>query len=547
MPHPTNQSAFRRQSVYPTPDLRDLIFYEVRDDTVDANKIPDEYGKKHRDYPDHRLVLISELDENQRRRWYYAADRDDQYKYNKVISYPYNGRKRFPRITRTIIERRTSYEDDLTTPAMGTADTEYASAQLISERQVEVPDDRLKSLYVAVVRIFDTIPDPNDATDLDELEKFGYRVVYPFGDENFPRVIWTFPVEIDDYNPAGVGTACTIDSSGDGGEDYTALKLSDEQMAPGPDGNVGNVTKVYDTLPGPTLDTVSKRNPIGIPESFIVSSTTTQENTRKATGSSPTTPSGDPVDAESVVESVVQPEGQSHYLDRLVDTKSSVTVGTLVRERLDPQTGGLITVTQTLVDKSTASGSAPDANGLYTEVQPLSQYKSIQVSGRTTDLAINTVTWEEQEDVYWPPVLESLTFATIDKFVEIGGGDTYAAGVYVSYKLKEYAGTSRVVYTRRWFNTAPAAETLTPLVAKPLRWSFIRFRGSVPACLHSSITLTETIGTADPEYPPQTINETFEATLHTDWPDSRVIRSRITLGDGGFYRTTAVAHKPAST
>lgn len=554
---PKNPAPDRPQSVFPTPNLEDVIFWEWRDDVLGANEIPEKYGEKHRNgvkYPHHILVFISDVDtETQKRRWYYAAKREEQWRYNKEISYPYNGRKRFPRITRTTVELRDEYEAALTTTppavAASTADNEYTSATLVAEVQQQIPDERLRSKFVAVVRTYDTIPDITDADDLAELKKFGYRVSFPFGDENYPRVTWTFPIELNKYSEAGVSAACPIDASGTGGTDYTGLKLSDEQLSPvNEESNKGVVTRVYDTLPGPTLDTVSKRIPHGIPEKYIVSATLTREETRKETGATPTTPSGDPVDSESVIESVVGPESQSHYLDRQIDTKWSVSVDSCVDKQVDMDTGGIITITSEVVDKP-GSASAVDANGEYTEVRSLSQTKSLEVSGKTTDLAGNTQTWETIERVYWPPVLESVFFAPIDAYLKFNGvstGETYTKGIYSDYEVKE-GGVfeTRVVYERTWSSTAPAADTAVTLIPRPIAFQFVRFGARIPATLHPAILFQEQIGNNDPDYPPQILSKTFDATNYTDWPASRIIRSQVRPGRGGFFKLKATAYAPS--
>ena len=537
--------------VFPSPDLKDLIFVETLNDS--GIEIPTEYGQKHHDsthYPHHVLVYISPPKPSEDgarvdRDWFWAAKRDKQYLYNAEITYPNNGNKRFPQITRTTIELREEYTTDLTVPAMGTADVVYTTATLISEKMGRIPERELDSLFVTVTRIYETIASLDTAADLAELIKFGYRVTYPFAQEAYPRITWTFPAELDDYTPAAKGALCPIDSSGSGGVDYTALKLSDEQCSGGRDGNLAEITRVYDTLPGPTLDTVSKRQPLGIPESFIASATLTREETRKATGATPTTPSGDPVDATSVIESVVQPEGQSHYLDRQTDTKWLITVGNLIDERLDPETGGLITSTQTIVDKPGTS-SEVNASGEFTEVRSLGQKKSVEIASTTFDVAGYPLSWETIEHHYWPPVLESLIFAPIEKYIERGGGDTYAAGVYIDWEFKEaYQGPTKVVYTKSWSKTAPSSDTLTAMIPRPMNWQFLRFRGNIPSCLHPAYNLQEIIGNNDPEYPPVAFSKLFAATSYTDWPASLVISSQVRPGNGGFWKIKGVAHKPS--
>lgn len=179
-------------SEYPTPDIRDFFVWERKDASAPHYELPD-YGDKHHDaakYPDHQFVRsVPEKDGNGYVIHVYAAVREDQELYNYGIDYPYGGSVRFPRYTRTYLTLREDYE----AVALGTADTEFTTAVLVEQGVVRIEDSVLDSLFVLEKRVFEIIPDITDSTDLASARLFGYKVEYPYGVLDYPRVTWTVP------------------------------------------------------------------------------------------------------------------------------------------------------------------------------------------------------------------------------------------------------------------------------------------------------------------------------------------------------------------
>ena len=149
---------------YPTPNLGDLLV--VQDvDTRLPDYAPLEYGDLHPDqltYPGLKLVFQSPLDLGSDYMWVrrvYAKDRQDEDAYNFAIKYSDNN-PAYPIYVRTYTVLRAEYSPLLP----GSADPVYPSALLVSEEVVrfkgEAEEGSLDSLYVKVLRIYETLPGP---------------------------------------------------------------------------------------------------------------------------------------------------------------------------------------------------------------------------------------------------------------------------------------------------------------------------------------------------------------------------------------------------
>lgn len=158
-PAPGNQQA----ATFPTPNLRDILFYEERDARVptnDAERRQFEYGRphpNHQKYPDHKLVLIELIDGTNKQRWWYAADRDKQDAYNFEITYPFGGNRDFPRITRTYVIPRKEF----VARQAGSLDPVFGDGHhLVDQRQSRIGQQQLDSLYVLYQAVYDRLPGP---------------------------------------------------------------------------------------------------------------------------------------------------------------------------------------------------------------------------------------------------------------------------------------------------------------------------------------------------------------------------------------------------
>ncbi len=239
-PVPQNQPL----QAFPTPNVGDVLIYVIVDSKSGPFSKVSEYGSAYPNkaqYPDHKLVFISPIDEDGNRKYYYACDRQNQDAYNFEISHPYGGRKDAPRYTRTYFLKREDYAP-LTD---GVADPVFSSAILIGQEMKRIGVQELDSLYVLVQRIYDTIPAAtafDGATDA-TLHTYGISVDYPYNDEAFPRLTWRIPIKHTTYTPTADLAACTVAG-------FTALVLVDQEYKQNEQAaELGTWIRVYEKLP----------------------------------------------------------------------------------------------------------------------------------------------------------------------------------------------------------------------------------------------------------------------------------------------------------
>lgn len=638
---PKKSVAARREQVldFVSPDIRDILFYEVVDHRLPKHKVPPNPGDAHWDkknYPNHVFLTRTNHAEKGWVRNWYAAKREDQDDYNYEFSYPYAGLKFCPRITRTYVELRSDYSDEGPldkgspdpadpllddvlpedqTPFMGaklidestkrvgdntfdslfvvvqrqydkvptedqqdiynaeiqypyngrseypryirtyvvprqeyspipsaTEDRVYAGAVIVSQKRDRFEDPKLDSLYVLVTRVFDTIPNIGNASELDIFKTFGYRILRPHGTKETNRIIWRFPISYSNYAEGGDLSACPIPG-------YTTLKLVDEDAQPQDDDQTLIVVREFDEFPGDDLDSVSQRIVAGVPEGFLVSSIITETANREENGTGPDSVSGNPTNpGGAIIESSVVPENGNILRIWKNSVLVQLTIGNRVGEELDPMTGAMLPWTQELVAKGT-SGSAVDASGNWSEVAPYNQLFSIQTTRKASSLAGSSRTYNTIEDFYWPPVLEAILFSAVSKYVEPGGGDTFLSEYRLDWKIKDaYSGPCKATVTESWHQTAPIQETPVQMHPEAIYWNFILSKGSIPATLHPAFTIFEVIGNNHPNYPSTTASKAIPATNYTDWPASIVKRISIIPyhRGGGFIKRKVTVLKPGT-
>lgn len=139
-------------STFVSPLIGDILFSETVDTTRLGEPNFPEYGTPHPDYrkwPDHKLVFIRAV-ENARDsiyEFFYAADREDQDKYNWEISAG-------EQLTRTYFIRRELYDtEEFPILAAATLDTQFPQYGFADDTISEAPKE-LASLYVVVRRRF---------------------------------------------------------------------------------------------------------------------------------------------------------------------------------------------------------------------------------------------------------------------------------------------------------------------------------------------------------------------------------------------------------
>lgn len=513
-----------------------IVFYELHQRKLPGNDTLEgviDYGDPHPDtdtFPDHKLVMVSphEGDEDGWYRWYYAADHANQDDYNFDIEYPYNGDTNFPRYIRTYVVPREGY----TAEVLGAASPE--GGKLILEKMFRsTGDQRIDSLYVRVVRVYDDVPLISETEDLDRLKLYGYQVTYPFGSLAYPRVTWRFPIEVSLFsaNAAADLSACPVAG-------YTGLKLTDRGMEPLPDADgVGIVTRIYDTVPGPVL-TETKKVGDGreIPPEFRVTGDITQAVAHNlALPVTPDTPAGDPLAAGAILESTANPV--TGVIGQKLTTTFAGSKSPVSGYKLDPHTGELYPYTRELVPAGTA-GVALDASGVVSEVDPINPYWSVKTTRKTT--ALQSRSWWSHENYYWPPVLDVFNFSGITR----RGNPDYIDGYVTHYRLKDaYNGPCKTEVLEEWSNVPFAASTPLMMIPEAMVWEGPLTRGAIPRCLHPEIEFTETTGTTHPRFAYLVATFTFAATNFTDWP-ATISQQTVSPFQGGYRRVTYTHYKP---
>lgn len=171
--------------------------------------------------------------------WIYVRDRAGEDQWNYEISYPY-GSELYPSYTRTYVILRSAYAQ----PALGTADPVIAGAVLVMPDKVMRSNNKvIDSLYVSVQRRFDVVPDIT--ANLSDLVLYGFKVSFPYGDFNFPNVVWK--TKVRGYSAVQeLSAACPIPG-------YTTLTIIGQEVADEEKGGWVDVTLTYEIVPGPIL------------------------------------------------------------------------------------------------------------------------------------------------------------------------------------------------------------------------------------------------------------------------------------------------------
>lgn len=248
---PARHKVSRQIVAFPTPDLRDLLFYENRDSDQGQNK-DFVYKEPHPDpvkYPNYKLTHVAPAPTEAapgNQRWYYAADRQEQENHNWRISYPYAGLTNCPRFSCSFVlpiaeylpvDKGTAHPLDLGDDTLST-NLRFKGAKLMFEREIEVPEE-LRSVYRAFERIYDRVP-----TVVEQLSH-GVETTYPYAGLDFcPRRTRTLVIARGTYEAEEPGTADPIFEN--------ALLIGQEQVEPD-DEIIKNlyviVRKVYDEIP----------------------------------------------------------------------------------------------------------------------------------------------------------------------------------------------------------------------------------------------------------------------------------------------------------
>jgi hypothetical protein len=460
----------------------------------------------------------------------------EQEAYNSEREFPYQSNANFPRTTRKYVVPRAD-ADTATIPSSG---LNLGGATLAFRRVDRFEGQPEDSLYVMVTVAHDRIPNLATTTPVNEaafLKGFGYTITRPYGTDDHPRLTWRIPMVKAGFTLTPEYTACPVTG-------YTSLLLTDEQVEADPN-NASNLTlvRVYDTLPGPELESEIREKLAGIPDGFIATRTT--ETIRQPVKNDATiaSVSGLPnAIGGGVLRTQLGPDGNSIVTHEKGQVKITVVTGPKVYAEYDELTGTIYNITEEIVPAGTAGSGLNPATGLFSTVKQIDQYYAIKTTRRPTALGTgaDAISYETVKNWYWPPVLTSLVFYAIER----KDGQLYKTGQDMTFQ-EGYNGPCKAVITDSWSTTPVSAPTLTPMIEKPMNYDFATVSVRVPASLHPTISLTETIGSAHPVLHAATITKSFSGTNYTVWPNTILASFDQQPYRGGFRIQSIVIHKPA--
>lgn len=457
----------------------------------------------------------------------------EQETFNATIEYPYLSDTRFPRTTRRYVIPRAN----LGTAVIPSTGLDLGGATLAFRRVDRFEGQPEDSLYVLVTVAHDRIPNLATTEEATFLKGFGYQITRPYGTDDHPRLTWRIPLVKAGFVLTPEYTACPITG-------YTGLLLTDESAEADPN-NASNITivRVYDSLPGPELENEVREKLAGIPEGFIATRTT--ETLRQPVKNDATIASvtGLP-DAlgGGVLKTQLGPNGNNTVTHEKGQVKITVETGPKVYAEYDELTGTIYNITEEIVPAGTAGAGLDPTTGLFSTVKQIDQYYAIKTTRRPTALGTgdDAISYETVKNWYWPPVLTSLTFYSVER----RDGQLYKVGQNMTFQ-EGYNGPCKAVITDSWSATPVSAPTITPMIETPMNHDFATVSVRVPACLHPAITLTEVIGTSHPVLKFATIAKTFLATNYTQWPNTIVAAFDQQPYRGGYRIQSIVIHKPA--
>jgi hypothetical protein len=463
----------------------------------------------------------------------------EQEAYNSEREFPYQSNANFPRTTRKYVVPRAD-ADTATIPSSG---LNLGGATLAFRRVDRFEGQPEDSLYVMVTVAHDRIPNLATTTPVDEaafLKGFGYTITRPYGTDDHPRLTWRIPMVKAGFTLTPEYTACPVTG-------YTALKLTDEQVETDPN-NASNLTlvRVYDTLPGPTLENLSIDRNNDIPNQFVSKRTLERTRIPVQNDATPDTVAGSPLDLNgTLIRASVGADGSNQVIYSKGADKLKLEIAALERWELDPTTGGLIQITQEVVPAGTAGAAMHPTTGVYSEIDPVNPFWSIKTTRKATDLGsgADAISYQSVVDYSWPAVL--LNLPDFDGVISKAG---HLVRLLYDVNLREgYSGPCRALITESW--TATPVSYGAPIAMQPTEIKFnfpLTGLFEIPACLHPAITLTETIGSSHPTLAQTNTVITFAATNYTDWPSSIIASAVQTPYRGGYSQKQVLVYKPGT-
>lgn len=210
MAKPSLPAEIYQVRISPTPLAADLLFYELRDGDYTRNN-QWQYGEAHWNtarFPHHILVFVSETGPDRKRKWFYAADRNNEDQYNWSIG---QGEEvnRFYLVRRSLYYGRSAAEaaaadpvvaGEFTHPVVATADSRFSKYGFADDTVIKAPAE-LESMYIVVQRRY-IEPVTVDYVHEDSLEKTISitKQIIPAGSQQPPTSTAGTQVEIQNGN-----------------------------------------------------------------------------------------------------------------------------------------------------------------------------------------------------------------------------------------------------------------------------------------------------------------------------------------------------------
>lgn len=398
----SSQPAPQRQTVltFASPSVADILFYETVDGQRIGTAVPD-YGTPHPDtrkWPNHKLVFIQNDDETgQILRYYYAADREAQDRYNYELT---TGE----RLVRTYVIPRSEYPGSFVAPTGGTPDMVFTAYGFVGESLVDIGEP-LSGHYVAIQRVYTPI----------NTYEFPYRESID-GNVKVTRTLKPAGYELSDDSLQSVpGTVYEVAY----GNEFHNVLIKTEEGIRAPTSDTYN----YKLVEGEVLERYYIIERTDYPTSYPVPVGGTPDSVFAAYG--------------FVSDSLIPIESEIQGgLVRLVRRYGRISVSA---SPYDQALERNITVTQTLIpaDATLAGLSLQSGNGITYEIRAGNEFHQVLLttdSGLTEEtFPVSLVDRFSTIDRYpFPPKLTSITFRYV-----------YAAVWEVSYNAGEEPRSSR--------------------------------------------------------------------------------------------------------
>lgn len=216
------------------------------------------------------------------------------------------------------------------------------------------------------------------------------------------------------------------------------------------------------------------------------------------------------------------------------------TKSTLTSVEYDELSGGVMNKTEEVVAAGT-SGSAL-SGGIFAVIEAINPDWGIKTSRKVTNLTADAgKTWGSYEYVSLPSVLVSIEKTEWwHKEVTDANGNVQprylVQGNYIPH-LRHYSGVYLVTYSLFWSTTAHSLGGATNFRPESFAWSSPFGSGSVPPCLHGTVTLSWSTGTTHPDLEYATGTSTFNATSPSGVSGTIVLQDEQVPHKGGFLRT----------